>query len=435
MLLLCASSKQKNIIKTCYFLFFMVSVEVMAPAGSWEALRTAIQAEADSVYFGVDKLNMRARAANNFELKDLKKVMTLLHKNGMKGYLTINIVVYDDELGEVKKVVKKAKEAGVDAIIASDFSVINCARDEGVRVHLSTQANVSNVDALKFYSEYVDAVVLARELSVERIKKINHEIKKQKIMGPSKELVKTEAFIHGALCVAVSGKCYMSLATYNHSANRGDCLQTCRRKYKVFDEETGQALIVDNEYVMSPSDLSTFGVLPLLLDAGVSIFKIEGRGRSPEYVFEVTRAYKEALDLIGSKEYDLEKAFVLQERLKKVFNRGFWENGYYLGSKVNEWSNTYGSRATHKKHLVGKVLNFYQKQKVASVLVESMPFEEGEELLIIGPTTGVVSLVCAEIKIDEESVKKAKKKDLVTIKVPGKVRKNDKVYVRRLVQG
>ncbi len=410
----------------------MVDVEVMAPAGSWEALRAAVQANADSVYFGVDKLNMRARAANNFELKDLKKVMALLHKNGMKGYLTLNIVVFDDELREVKRVVKKAKEAGVDAIIASDFSVIKCAWGEGVRVHLSTQANVSNIDALKFYSEFVDAVVLARELSVGKIKKINQGIKKQNIRGPSKELVKTEAFIHGALCVAVSGKCYMSLATYNRSANRGDCLQTCRRKYKVFDEETGQALVVDNEYVMSPSDLSTLGVLPLLLDAGVSILKIEGRGRSPEYVFEVTRVYKEAIELIRRNDYDEEKALVLQERLKKVFNRGFWENGYYLDSKVGEWSNTYGSKATHKKHLVGKVMNYYQKQKVASVLVESTSFKAKEELLFIGPTTGVVSLVCDEIKIEDESVKKTKKKDLVTIKVPSKVRKNDKVYVRRL---
>ena len=407
----------------------MNKVEIMAPAGSWEALRTAINAGANSVYFGVDKLNMRARAANNFKLSDLKKIMTLLHENNMKGYLTLNIVVYDDEIKDVKKTILRAKRAGVDAIIASDFAVIAEAKAQGVVVHLSTQANISNIEAVKFYSNYADAVVLARELSLEKIKKINDEIKKQKITGPSAELIKTEVFIHGALCVAISGKCYMSLATYGHSANRGDCLQTCRRKYKVYDEETGNELLIDNEFVMSPSDLSTITILHEIIKSGTTILKIEGRGRSPEYVYEVVKTYKEALSLIYKKKYTKEKALEFKGNLEKVFNRGFWEGGYYLGSKINEWSKTYGSKATQTKQLVGKVMNYYEKKEAAAILVESTPFKEKDVILILGPTTGMVQFLVEKILFEGEEKKEAKKNELVSLKVPCKVRRNDKVYV------
>lgn len=406
-------------------------VEIMAPAGSWEALRAAIDAGANSVYFGVDKLNMRARAANNFKLTELKKIMTLLHENNVKGYLTLNIVVYDDEIKDVKKTILEAKRAGVDAIIASDFAVIAEAKAQGVVVHLSTQANISNTDAVKFYSNYADAVVLARELSLEKIKKINDEIKKQNIIGPSGDLIKTEIFIHGALCVAISGKCYMSLATYGHSANRGDCLQTCRRKYKVYDEETGNELVIDNEFVMSPSDLSTITILKEIIKSGTTILKIEGRGRSPEYVYEVVKTYKEALDLIYKKKYTKERALALKGNLEKVFNRGFWEGGYYLGSKINEWSKTYGSKATQTKQLVGKVTNYYNKKEVAAIIVESKPFKKGDVLLILGPTTGMVQFVVEKILVDAEEKVETKKNDTVSLKVPCKVRKNDTVYVIR----
>ncbi|MCC7575155.1 U32 family peptidase [Candidatus Woesearchaeota archaeon] len=404
-------------------------IELMAPAGSWESLRAAIQAKADSVYFGIDKMNMRARAANNFQIKDIKKIMKILHENNMKGYLTLNIVVYDDELKEAKKVLKEAKLAKVDAIIASDLAIITEAKKQSLNVHLSTQANISNTEAIKFYSNYADTIVLARELTLKQIKKINDEIKKQKITGPNKKLIKTEAFIHGALCIAISGKCYMSLATYGHSANRGDCLQTCRRKYKVLDEETGQKLRLENEYVMSPSDLCTITILKRIIETGISIMKIEGRGRSPEYVYEVTKTYREALELIKQNKYTEETAQKLKKNLEKVFNRGFWEGGYYLGTKINEWSNTYGSKATQTKQLVGKIINYYEKKEVASILVESTPFKKKDQILIIGPTTGIVNFVCDEIQQENQTIEKANKNELVSIKVPCKIRKNDKVYV------
>ncbi len=406
-------------------------VQLLAPAGSFEALRAAISAGADAVYFGVDKLNMRARAANNFSLRNLKKVVSLLHENNMRAYLTLNVVVYDDELKDVLSVLKKAKEARVDAIIASDFAIITKAKEIGILVHVSTQANVSNVEALSFFSAYADVVVLARELSLDKIKKINKEIIKKNIRGPSGNLMRLEVFIHGALCVSISGKCYMSLAKYNHSANRGDCLQPCRRKYRVFDEETKKELIVDNDFVMSPSDLCTIESLPLLLDAGASVLKIEGRGRSPEYVYEVVRAYREAINLIRQKKYTKSVASSLKTRLKKVFNRGFWEGGYYLGSKINEWANTYGSKASHKKLLVGKVTNYYSKKNVASILVESNSFKKGDSLIILGPTTGIINFVCEGIQKESSSINVASKGELVSVIVPSKVRKNDKVYVQR----
>ncbi|MFP4567508.1 MAG: peptidase U32 family protein [Candidatus Woesearchaeota archaeon] len=404
-------------------------IELLAPAGSWESLRAAIQAGANSVYFGVDKLNMRARAANNFKISDLKKIMTLLHTNNLKGYLTLNIVVYDDEIKDVKKTLTAAKRAGVDAIIASDFAVITEAKTQGLNVHLSTQANISNTCAVKFYSNYADAVVLARELTLDKIKKINTEIKKLNITGPSGKLVETEVFIHGALCVAISGKCYMSLATYGHSANRGDCLQTCRRKYKVHDEETGNELIIDNEYVMSPSDLSTITILDKIISAGAHILKIEGRGRSPEYVYEVTKTYSDALKLIKEKKYTEKKINELQERLKKVFNRGFWEGGYYLGAKINEWSKVYGSKATQTKRLVGRVMNYYTKQEAAAIVIESTPIKKEDILIIMGPTTGIIQFTIDKILLEGKTANDAKKNQIISIKTPTKVRRNDKVYV------
>jgi U32 family peptidase len=406
------------------------NIELMAPAGSWESLRAGISAGADSIYFGIDKLNMRARAANNFKIKDLKKIMKLLHEHNIKGYLTLNIVVYDSEIKQVKKIISEAKKAQVDAIIASDFAVINEAKKQEMKIHISTQANISNVEAIKFYSEYADTMVLARELKLEAIKKLNQEIKKQKITH-EKSLVKTELFIHGALCIAISGKCYMSLANYNHSANRGDCLQSCRRKYKVIDEETNNELKIENNYVMSPSDLSTITILDKIIESGVSVLKIEGRGRSPEYVYEVVKTYKEALDLIKQKKFNEKKAQELKKNLEKVFNRGFWEGGYYLGTKINEWSNTYGSKATEKKALIGRIINYYEKQKTAAILVESTPFKEKEKLIILGPTTGIINFVCEQILKEKKPIEKANKNELVSIKVPCKVRKNDKVYVLR----
>lgn len=401
-------------------------IELMAPAGSWESLIAAKQAGANSVYFGIEKLNMRARAANNFKQKDLKKIMKYLHENNMKGYLTLNIVVYDEEIKQAKKIIKQAKTAKIDAIIASDFAIIQEAKKQEVPTHISTQANISNIEAVKFFSKYANTMVLARELKIDAIKKINQEIKKQKIKH-NNELIKTEIFIHGALCIAISGKCHMSLANYNHSANRGDCLQSCRRKYKVYDEETNNELIIDNEYVMSPSDLSTITILDKILESGVSILKIEGRGRSPEYVYEVTKTYKQAIKLIKEKKYTQKKAKELKENLEKVFNRGFWEGGYYLGTKINEWSNTYGSKAKETKQLVGKVTNYYEKQNVAAILIESKNIKQNDEILIIGPTTGVQRIKCTNIFLEKQEIQETKQKQTISIKTP-KVRKNDKVY-------
>jgi len=407
----------------------MKDIEIMAPAGSWESLTAAIKAGADSVYFGVEKLNMRARAANNFKLDELKKIVEFCDKHKVKSYLTLNIVLYDNELNDMKLLCDEAKEAGVSAVIAADVAAIQYAKSIDLEVHISTQANVSNLEAVKFYSSYADVIVLARELTLDKIKFIIEEIKKQKIKGPSGNLVRIELFIHGAMCVAISGKCYMSLATYNHSANRGDCLQTCRRKYKVTDEETGNELVIDNEYVMSPKDMCTITFLNELLDSGVTVLKIEGRGRSADYVNTVVSSYRTAVDLYKNKKLTEIKAKKLLKDLESVFNRGFWHGGYYLGNKLGEWAGVYGSKATKKKEFVGQIQNYYSKNKVASLLIETGSLSLGDECLITGPTTGVLQFRIKEILKDEKIVGVAVKGDVVSFQVKEKVRKNDKVYV------
>ncbi|MGV8162184.1 MAG: peptidase U32 family protein [Candidatus Nanoarchaeia archaeon] len=407
------------------------SVEITAPVGSWESLSAAIKAGANSVYFGIGKLNMRSRSALNFELKDLKKIVAICKKQKVKTNLTLNIVVYDDELKEAKKIVDAAKLANIDSIIASDISVIEYARKIKMPVHISTQANVSNIEAVRFFSKYADVIVLARELNLAQIKKICDAIKKEKIKGPSEEIVKIEIFAHGALCVAIAGKCHMSLATYNHSANRGDCLQTCRRKYRVIDDETNQELVIDNEFVMSPKDLCTINVLDKIISSGPSILKIEGRGRSPDYVFTTVKAYKDALTLIERNEFTEEKKKELQEKLDSVFNRGFWQGGYYLGEKLGEWSGIYGSAATKNKSFIGNVQNYYSKKGVCAVFIETGDLKKGDEVLITGTTTGVTQFVVDSIVLDDKNVNSAKKNDFIAFKVPEKVRKNDKVYTLR----
>lgn len=404
-------------------------VEIMAPAGSWESLRAAIKAGADSVYFGVGKLNMRARAAHNFQMEDLKELVNVCKENNVKSYLTVNIVYYDSEIEEMKQVLDEAKSSGITAVICADLAAIQYASSIGLEIHISTQANVSNIEAVKFYSKFADVIVLARELNIEQIKSIHESIVKENIKGPKGNLVEIELFAHGALCVSVSGKCYMSLAQYNHSANRGDCLQTCRRKYRVIDEETGDELVVDNKYVMSPKDLCTIGFIDKLIEAGVRVLKLEGRGRSPEYVYTVTKCYKEATNAVSENKYTEEKISTWIKELETVFNRGFWHGGYYLGNKLGEWSGTYGSKATKKKRFIGQVVNYYDDIKVVSLKLETGSIKTNDDLIIIGPTTGVVKMKVKGMLNEGAKVKEVKKGDLITFPVPEKVRKNDKIYV------
>ncbi|MFH1332711.1 MAG: peptidase U32 family protein [archaeon] len=402
--------------------------EIMAPAGSKEALHAAIKAGADSVYFGVGKLNMRASAAN-FTLDNLEETVNYCKEKNVKTYLTVNIVMYDEDLEYMRTVIDKAKKVGVTAVICTDFAAIQYANSIRQRVHLSTQANVSNLEAVKYYSQFADAIVLARELRLEQIKNICNEIKKQQIKSPSGELVKIEAFIHGALCVSVSGKCYMSLATYNKSANRGSCLQNCRRGYKVTDEETGDELVIDNKYVMSPSDLCTIRILDRLVDSGVDIMKIEGRGRKPDYVYTVVKVYKEAVEAVEDNSYTKEKVESWEKELAKVYNRGFWHNGYYLGEKINEWSGEYGSKATTEKSYTAKGINYYPKSKVALFLVESGELKIGDKIAITGPTTGYIEHKIETMIIEGEEATTAKKGEEVTFPLECKVRHNDKLFV------
>ncbi|MBL7972078.1 MAG: U32 family peptidase, partial [Prolixibacteraceae bacterium] len=374
----------------------------MAPVGSYESLMAAIQAGAGSVYFGVEQLNMRARSSNNFTLDDLKKITEIAHSKGVKTYLTVNVVVYDNELEQLHRIIDAAKDAGVSAIIASDIAAIIYARQVGVEVHISTQVNITNIEAVRFYSQYADVVVLAREMNIGRVWEISRQIREQNITGPSGELVKLEMFVHGALCMAVSGKCYLSLHEMNSSANRGSCMQSCRRAYIVTDKETGAELEVDNEYIMSPKDLKSIGFLNKLLDAGVSVLKVEGRARSPEYVYTVVECYKEAVQAYFDDQFTDEKVADWNERLASVFNRGFWD-GYYLGQRLGEWSKNYGSLATSRKVYVGKGLNYFSNLKVAEFKLETGPLKVGDEIYITGPTTGLVKTVVSEIQLDKQS--------------------------------
>jgi len=406
-----------------------MNIELMSPVGSYESLAAAIQAKADSIYFGVGELNMRSRAAYNFTVKDLKKIADICKKNNIKSYLTLNVVVYDNEFKAIKKLCDAAKKAKISAVIASDLAVIQYANKIKLPVHISTQANVSNIEAVRFYSRYADVIVLARELTLSQIKNIAKEIKKQNIRGPNKQLVKIELFIHGAMCVSISGKCQMSLALYNEPANRGKCLQACRRAYRVIDEETGDELVIDNKYVMSPKDLCTIGFIDKLIEAGVSVFKIEGRGRSPEYVYTVTKVYKESVESYFNGSYTKTKIKHWTAELEKVFNRGFWQGGYYLGKKLGEWSGTYGSKAAKEKVYIGLIENYFPKPNAAQIKIESGKLDINDDILIIGPTTGVLQFKLESLFVKEKHSKTGKKGEDVTIRVPNKVRKNDKLYI------
>ena len=404
-------------------------IEIMAPAGSYESLMAAIQAGANSVYFGIEQLNMRARAANNFTTEDLIKIVKICQENDVKTYLTLNTIMYDHDMTLMKKICDTAKEVGVTAAICSDVAAMAYAKEIGLEVHISTQANVSNFETVKFYANFADVVVLARELTIQQITFITQQIEKEQIKGPSGRLLEIELFVHGALCVAVSGKCYMSLATYNSSANRGACLQNCRRTYKVIDEETGAELIIDNKYIMSPKDLCTIGFIDKILDSGVKVLKIEGRGRAPEYVHTVVKCYKEAIESYQAGTYTQDKIELWKDELATVFNRGFWHGGYYLGKQLGEWSGEYGSQATTEKSYLGKVINYFKKAKVGEFKLETGEIRLNDTILITGSTTGVVNSKVESIFVNEQKVISAKKGDLVTSPLLSTIRENDKLFL------
>lgn len=399
----------------------------MSPVGSMESLMAAIQGGAGAVYFGIGKLNMRSRSSKNFTIEDLKEITDICKKNSVRSYITLNTVIYDEEMEDMKQVVDAAKANGVSAIIASDLSVIAYARSVGMEIHMSTQTNITNLEAVKFYAQFADVMVTARELSLDKVKVITDAIEKENICGPGGEKVQIEIFVHGALCMAVSGKCYMSLDNMNHSANRGACMQQCRRSYLLTDKDTGTELEVDNEYIMSPKDLKAIDFLDKILDAGVTVLKIEGRGRSPEYVKTVTQCYSEAVEAYFNGSYTQEKIEEWNARLAAVYNRGFWD-GYYLGRKLGEWSEQYGSQATKKKTYIGKITNYFSKIGVAEVLVEANPLKVGDEFLIIGPTTGVCEGVIKELRVDEKNTDIAPQGKHCSMAVPTLVRRSDKIY-------
>ena len=388
---------------------------------------SAIMAGADSVYFGIGKLNMRARSSINFSLKDLVKISRICRTYHVRTYLTLNTVIYDEEVKEMKRVVDSAKKNRIDAIIASDQAVIQYARSVGMTVHMSTQSNISNFQAVKYWAQFADVMVTARELNLQQVKTITEAIKKEKIRGPSGNLVQIEIFAHGALCMAVSGKCYLSLDNQNASANRGECYQLCRRPYKVTDLDGEVELVVDNEYIMSPKDLCTIGFIDKIIKSGVSVLKIEGRGKSPEYVKTVVSCYREAADAVINRTYSEEKVRMWMERLQTVYNRGFWE-GYYLGKKMGEWTGKPGSVATQTKEYVGKVTNYFSRLKVAEIKMESGFLIPGDRIYIQGPTTGVVEMTIPEIRVDLKNVKRTSKSESCSIPVETLIRRADKVY-------
>ena len=401
--------------------------EIMAPVGSRESLMAAIQAGADSVYFGIGQLNMRSHSANHFTIDDLHDIAQTCKVHGIKSYLTVNTVIYDGDIATMHTIIDAAKAANITAVIASDVAVMMYCSEVGVEVHLSTQLNISNIDALKFYARFADVVVLARELNMNQVEEIYRQIKEQDIRGPRGELIRIEMFCHGALCMAVSGKCYMSLHDANRSANRGECVQICRRSYTVTDNETGNQLEIDNQYIMSPKDLKTVRFIDRMMQAGVRVFKIEGRARGPEYVYTVVRCYKEALASVLNGSFTEEKKAEWDERLAKVFNRGFWD-GYYQGQTMGEWTKEYGNKATEKKVLVGKVIKYFSQLGVAEIAVEASELELNDHLLITGTTTGVMYFDAKEIRYELQPVAKAAKGTRVSIPVPDKVRPNDKVF-------
>jgi putative protease len=402
-------------------------IEIMAPVGSYESLMAAIQGGAGSVYFGVEHLNMRSRSANNFSLDDLKKIVRIASAHGVKTYLTLNVEIFDTEVQQMHDVLDAAKTAGVSAVIAADISVIRYARSIRLEVHISTQVNITNFEAVRFYADFADVVVLAREMNLGRVCEISNQIREHQVKGPSGELVRLEMFVHGALCMAISGKCYLSLHEMNSSANRGACLQTCRRAYTVTDKETGAELEIDNEYIMSPKDLKTIHFLNKILDAGVSVLKIEGRARSPEYVKTTVECYSEAVDAWLSGTFTTEKVENWDRRLASVFNRGFWD-GYYLGQRLGEWSSNYGSRATQRKMYIGKCSNYFANIGVAEVKLETANLKVGDEIIVTGPTTGVIQTKIKEIRVEMLPVEEGKKGERVSIPVETKMRRSDKIF-------
>ena len=402
-------------------------VEIMAPVGSYESLIAAIQGGAGSVYFGVEKLNMRSRSSNNFNLDDLRKIVEIASKNNVKTYLTLNVEIFEGEIATMREVLDAAKEAGVSAVIAADISVIQYARSINFEVHISTQVNITNIEAVKFYANFADVMVMAREMNLGRVWEISEQIQKEQIKGPSGELVRIEMFAHGALCMATSGKCYLSLHEMNSSANRGACLQTCRRAYIVTDKETGAELEIDNEYIMSPKDLKTIHFLNKMLDAGVSVLKIEGRARSAEYVKTTVQCYREAVDAYFDNDFTDEKVEDWNKRLASVFNRGFWD-GYYLGQRLGEWSRNYGSLATKRKLYIGKGTNYFTNIKVAEFKLETSNLKVGDEIIISGPTTGVVETTVKEIRVDLKPVEEGKKGERISIPIDTKIRRADKLF-------
>ena len=403
-------------------------IDLMAPVGSYESLMAAIQAGSNSIYFGIEQLNMRARSSNNFTFDDLRNIVEICDKHNVKTYLTVNTIIYDEEMEKMHKVIDAAAENHVTAVIASDIAVMQYARSKGVEVHASTQLNISNIEAVTFFAQFCDVMVTARELSLDQVKYITEQIRQRDIRGPKGELVKIEIFCHGALCMAVSGKCYLSLHEYNHSANRGACLQACRRAYRVTDIESGDELEIDNKYIMSPKDLCTIGFINKIIDAGVSVLKIEGRARSCEYVKTVVECYDQALNSCFDGTYNREKIDGWKKRLETVFNRGFWD-GYYMGQRLGEWSEVYGSRATKTKVYLGKVLNFFSKINVAEIKLETAEeLNVGDEILITGTTTGALQQTVDEIREDLKPVQKVVQGSLFSIKTNDVVRRGDKLY-------
>lgn len=404
------------------------NIEIMAPAGNFEALAAAVNAGADSVYFGVEDLNMRSHSANNFLLEDIPKIIEYCRPKGVKTYLTLNIVIFNHELDKVRTTLQAAKDAGVSAVIASDIFVIQYACSIGLEVHISTQLNITNIEALRFYAQYADVVVLARELNLGQVREISNAIVAENICGPSGRRIELEMFCHGALCMAVSGKCYLSLHENNHSANRGSCLQICRRGYLATDLETGRDFEIDNKYIMSPKDLCTIEFLDKMHEAGVSVFKIEGRARSAEYVMKVVSAYRKAADAVENGSFTPEYAATLKSSLSEVFNRGFWD-GYYLGAKLGEWSKVYGSSATRKKIYAGKVSNYFSNLGVAEIQVEAAPLKVGQHVVVIGPTTGAEEFDITEIRVDNDAVQEVRQGIACSMPVPKKLRRADKIYI------
>jgi len=405
----------------------MQQIELMAPAGNFESLQAALDNGADSVYFGVEQLNMRARASINFTIGDLPEIAKRCLAKNVRTYLTLNTIIYDHDLSLVKVLLKQAKKAKITAVIAMDQAVIAMAREMSIEVHISTQINVTNIETIKFYAMFADTMVLSRELSLRQVKKITDQIEKEQIKGPSGNLVEIEIFGHGALCMAVSGKCYMSLHAYNSSANRGACKQNCRKKYTVIDQETGVEMELDNEYIMSPKDLCTIDFLDDIVASGVKILKIEGRGRSPEYVTTVTRCYREAIDSLVQGTYSKEKAKNWMHELEKVYNRGFW-NGYYLGQKLGEWSNGSGSHATQKKIYLGKGTHFYPKAKIGEFKIEAFSLAVGDTILVTGPTTGAREMQVEDFMVNDVRATIANRGDVITVPLAFKIRRSDKVY-------